>query len=137
MTLLEPTARIHSNAERYVGRRVSDDEEQIRSAVEQWGRSRWPDARCCHELVVGRGSHRADLAFISPDNLVTVEIKSGYDSTHRLVEQVAMFRLASPETWIIVDPKHKRDAELVRYLLPSVGIATAARPIADAALTRT
>lgn len=124
--LIEPTTRM-SNASRYVGRRVSQDEDLIRGAVDAWGRARWPGARVCHELVVGRGQNRADLAFIQLDHFVTVEIKSQFDNVERLIAQVAAFRLASPETWVIVDPSHKRDAELVRYLLPSVGVALVPR----------
>lgn len=100
----------------------SDHELALRGMVERWGRAKWPDARVCHELVMDRGTVRADLAFVSPDHLVAVEIKAPYDQTTRLLQQVGMFRLATPEVWICAAARHHSDADLVRYLLPSVGL---------------
>lgn len=105
----------------------SNDELGMRDAVDVWGRARWPAARVVHELVMARGSVRADMAFIEPDHLVSIEIKSVWDYTDRLINQACMFRLATPETWIVVDQKHLRDADLVHYLLPSIGVAVARR----------
>lgn len=105
----------------------SQDELDIRVAVDIWGRSRWPDARVVHELVMDRGKVRCDMAFIGPRHLVSIEIKSGYDVAERLMNQVTMFRLATPETWIVVDHKHLRDTRMIAYLLPSIGIAVAER----------
>lgn len=122
--LIQETTRM-SNASRFVGRRVSDDETAIRDAVEAWGRTRWPGSRVCHELVVGRGQNRADIAFIQTGHFATIEIKSQWDNTERLINQVAMFRLSSPETWVVFDGKHRRDADLIRYLIPSIGLAEA------------
>jgi hypothetical protein len=39
-----------------------------------------------------------------------------------LVHQVALYRLAVPELWIVVANRHVKDAEIIRYLLPSVGL---------------
>lgn len=105
----------------------SQDELDIREAVDRWGRAKWPEARVVHELVMQRGKVRADMAFVSPAHLVSVEIKSQWDTVDRLLNQIAMFRLATPETWIVADNRHARDADLLHYLLPSIGVARAER----------
>lgn len=109
----------------YVGRRVSDQEAEIRDLVEAWGRERWPGARVCHELTMGHGACRADIAFIGEKHFATVEIKSGHDSVERLLTQMAWFRLTSPETWVIAASDHAQSVDLVRYLLPTIGVADA------------
>lgn len=115
MTLVQPTSRLLSAS--YVGRRVSNEEEQIREMVDAWGRERWSDARLVHELTVGRGSARCDMAFIQPHHFATIEVKSGYDTLERLIHQAGVFRLVSPETWIIVATKHEDGAsKLIHYL---------------------
>jgi hypothetical protein len=101
----------------------SNAELAMRDAVERWGRARWPEARVVHEIVIDRGTVRADLAFVSPDHLVAVEIKSGFDDTSRLVHQAGMFRLAVPELWVCSATNHIDDAELLAYLIPTLGIA--------------
>lgn len=50
-----------------------------------------PDARVVHELNVEVGACRVDIAAISPDRLVFVEIKSRKDTLDRLPKQVAIF----------------------------------------------
>jgi len=105
----------------------SNDELEMRAAVERWGRERWPEARQVHELVMNRGSVRADMAIIGTDHFVSVEIKSEYDSTERLMNQSGMFRLASPELWLVMHQRHLRDADLIRYLIPSIGVVQAVR----------
>lgn len=105
----------------------SSDELEMRVAVERWGRSRWPGARQVHELVMNRGSVRADMAMIETDHFVSIEIKSEYDSTERLMNQSGMFRLASPELWLVVHQRHLRDTDMIRYLIPSIGVAQAVR----------
>lgn len=99
----------------------------MRAAVERWGRTLWPDARQVHELVMNRGSVRADMAIIGQNHFVSVEIKSEYDSTERLMNQSGMFRLASPELWLVMHQRHLHDADLIRYLIPSIGVARAVR----------
>ena len=108
----------------------SRQEMELRALVETWGRAKWPEARVVHELVMGRGTVRADVVFVSPTHFATVEIKSDFDDTSRLITQAAMFRLASPELWLVNPQRHARDAALVRYLLPSLGLAEPDPPIA-------
>lgn len=105
----------------------SQDELDMRTAVELWGRTRWPGARQVHELVMNRGSVRADMAMIGTDHFVSIEIKSEYDTTERLMNQSGMFRLASPELWLVMHHRHVRDADMIRYLIPSIGVAQAVR----------
>lgn len=107
-----------------MSRRVyrSDAELKMRDAVERWGRTKWPDARVVHELVMDRGTVRADVAFVSTAHLVAIEIKSEYDDTSRLLHQAGMFRLAVPELWIACPNRHVDDAKLIRFLLPSIGV---------------
>lgn len=124
MGLLTPSEETcqtgHDNAVRRTYR--SDQELAMRDALEGWCRSRWPDARLVHELVMGRGVVRADLAAVSPGHLAAFEIKSEYDDTSRLMHQVGMFRLAVPELWIVTAARHAEDAKALHYLLPSVGV---------------
>ena len=52
----------------------SKEELAIRDALERVCRLRWPEARLVHELVMGRGSVRADLAAVAPNHLAAFEI---------------------------------------------------------------
>jgi hypothetical protein len=104
-------------------RPVSWAEEAMRNGVEAFYRERCPDARIVHELVMSRGSVRADVCAVAPAHFVAAEIKSQYDSTDRLINQAAMFRLASPELWLFADERHHRDCKIITYLMPSIGYA--------------
>lgn len=83
--------------------RRSKSELEMRDAVVAWGRDRWPEARVCHELPVGRC--RADLAFVSPRHVAVVELKSERDTLRRLPDQWREFRDHVPEVWLAVDPR--------------------------------
>jgi hypothetical protein len=120
-TTADAQARRNDRNNRHIYR--SQDELKMREAVETWGRAKWPTARVIHELVMDRGTVRADVAFATEDHLAAVEIKSNQDETHRLLHQAGMFRLAVPELWIASAHRHAKDAELIRYLMPSIGIA--------------
>lgn len=105
----------------------SQDELDMRSAVELWGRSAWPNARQVHELVMDRGKVRADMAMICPTHLVAIEIKSEWDDLSRLMLQVAMFRLATPELWVVCHERFLKDLDVIRYLIPTMGVIRARR----------
>jgi hypothetical protein len=114
----------------------SDNELKIREAVEAWGRPRWPNARVVHELVMGRGAVRADVAFITPNHIAMVEIKSDRDDTDRLLHQAGMFRAAVPELWIASSHSAEKGSSTpptktatVRHFRQSV--STQPRPSAD------
>jgi hypothetical protein len=85
----------------------SPEELAMRDAVEAWGRQRWPDARVVHELVTGEC--RIDMAFVRPDHLIGVEIKSSKDTLDRLEAQLATFTRSLPEVWLAMAPRW-RDA---------------------------
>ncbi len=124
MSLLTPSER---NAQTAVAEAVrssyrSDAEIAMRDVLELWSRERFPAARLFHELVMGRGSVRADVAAISPAHIAAFEIKGPFDTVDRLLHQIAMFRLAVPELWIVTAGRHSDDAKIIRHLLPSVGL---------------
>lgn len=75
----------------------------MRDAVITWGRARWPDSRVIHELQIG--GCRVDLAFVRPDNLIGIEIKSSLDVLDRLKNQVKHYTRHMPETWLAFAPK--------------------------------
>lgn len=66
----------------------SEAEERIRVKAEAWLRQRCPDARIIHELVLEQGGSRIDLAAVTPDMIVAVEIKSERDVLDRLKHQL-------------------------------------------------
>lgn len=100
----------------------SQQELDMRARIEGWARERYPEARVVHELVVGRGEARADMALVSPNTFAAIEIKSAHDSTTRLVAQACMFRLVSPELWIATTERHAEDVDTIQYLVPTLGV---------------
>ena len=94
----------------------------LRQSLEDECRARWPGASIVHELVMGAGRVRADVAAIDEAHMAAFEIKGSYDNTLRLLHQVGMFALCVPEVWMVVARNHANDAELISYLLPDVGI---------------
>lgn len=81
-----------------------------------------PQARIVHEIVMGEGRVRADVAALDHAHIAAFEIKGAHDDTTRLLHQVGMFQLCVPEVWIVAAENHDEDAKLIRHLLPSVGI---------------
>jgi len=94
----------------------------LREALEAFCRNRWHDARIVHEIVMGEGKVRADVAAIGLAHIAAFEVKGAYDDTTRLIHQIGMFQLCVPEVWMVVAENHCDDAKLVRHLLPSVGL---------------
>jgi hypothetical protein len=82
---------------------ASSEEAQMRDAVIAWGRARWPDSRVIHELQIG--GCRSDLAFVTPANLIVVEIKSSLDVMNRFNNQMKQYTRHVPEVWIAFAPK--------------------------------
>ena len=122
----EPTAMTADDAARrnnfgYAAR----SELALRNALEAWCRTRFPEARVVHELVMGEGRVRADVVAIGTTHIAAFEVKGSYDDTTRLLHQVGMFQLCVPEVWMVVAVDHGDDAKLIRHLLPSVGLITA------------
>lgn len=65
---------------------ASAAEARIRDKAERMLRDLFPDARIVHEFEVGGA--RLDLAAVTPDRLILVEIKSENDTLTRLEKQV-------------------------------------------------
>lgn len=124
MTLLKPSEQWAMTAEVAARRQgwAAKSELQLRNALETACRERWPDARVCHEMVMGEGKVRADVVAVAPDHIAAFEVKGEYDNTTRLLHQVGMYQLCVPEVWMVVPDKHSDDAKLIRHLLPSIGL---------------
>ncbi len=105
--------------------RAAESELRLRNAVEQFLRQRHPEARICHEMVMGERQVRADVVAVSPRHIAAVEVKGDGDNVTRLLHQVGMYQLCVPEVWIIsVKPSHVEASKLINYLMPSVGVLT-------------
>lgn len=129
MTLLKPNEPIFMTAEQAASRRgyAGRAELALRNSLERFCRSRWPDARICHEMVMGERRVRADVVAVTPDHVVAFEVKGEYDETVRLLHQVGMYQLCVPEVWMVVPiGRHAEDARVLRHLLPSVGLLVGA-----------
>jgi hypothetical protein len=99
----------------------------LRNSLEAFCRARWPDARICHEMVMGEGRVRADVVAIDSFHIAAFEVKGEYDDTTRLLHQVGMYQLCVPEVWMVVPVgRHAEDARILRHLLPSVGLLVGA-----------
>lgn len=90
-------------------RKVSDDEEMMRVAVEAWMRARWPAARIIHELNIAGGTVRLDLASVGDEELRLVEIKSRKDVLDRLPNQIKRAKECAQEVWVCIDEKHQAE----------------------------
>lgn len=108
---------------------TSIEEQDIRAAVEVWGRTRYGDVRVIHELALG--DRRIDMVFVGRDDIVGVEIKGPRDSLSdgRLASQMREFNFYLPEVWLAVAPRWRKHADVRRrrnLLLPTGdGIAIA------------
>jgi hypothetical protein len=101
---------------------TSLEEQEIRAAVEVWGRKRFGDIRVIHELALGE--RRIDMVFVGKDDIVGVEIKGPRDSLSdgRLPEQLREFNFYLPEVWLAVAPRWRKHRDVRRQrnlLLPT------------------
>ena len=96
---------------------ASAAEERLRGKAEASLRRAWPDARIIHELVLKQGGNRIDLAAVTPDRLVVVEIKSELDVLHRLEAQVEAALKVATEVWICCTA---RSIDKIEDTLPGV-----------------
>lgn len=127
--LMKPNDPIFMTADQAATRRgyAGRAELALRNSLEAFARGRWPDARLCHEMMMGERKVRADMVAISPDWMVAFEIKGEYDDTTRLLHQVGMYQLCMPEVWMVVPVgRHAEDARVLRHLLPSLGLLVGA-----------
>jgi hypothetical protein len=110
-----------SGGKRLVRANTSLEEQEIRVAVEAWGRARFGDVRIIHELALGE--RRIDMVFVGLADIVGVEIKGPRDSLSdgRLGEQLREFNFYLPEVWLAVAPrwlKHRDVKRRQNLLLP-------------------
>jgi hypothetical protein len=99
----------------------------LRNSLEAFCRKRWPDARVCHEMMMGERRVRADVVAIETAHIAAFEVKGEYDDTTRLLHQVGMYQLCVPEVWMVVPVgRHAEDARILRHLLPSIGLLVGA-----------
>lgn len=115
ITQMPPREKAHRQSHR------SNAEIAMREALAHWARARRPSTRILHELVIYRGTVRADIASVCPDHIEAFEIKSPYDDTTRLLHQVGIYQMAVPTVWIVTTDRYESDAELIRYVMPSIG----------------
>jgi hypothetical protein len=97
---------------------TSTAEREIRDAVVARLRALRPEARIVHELNVDTGRNRIDVAAISSEELIAVEIKSERDKTNRLVEQAQAFAAVSHHLIVCAHEKHWSKASWQRDDLP-------------------
>ena len=129
MALLKPNDPIFMTAEQAANRRgyAARAELALRNSLESFCRTRWPQARLCHEMMMGERKVRADVVAVDPAYIAAFEVKGEYDDTTRLLHQVGMYQLCVPEVWMVVPVgRHAEDARILRYLLPSVGLLVGA-----------
>lgn len=83
----------------------STEETTMRSLVVLELRKRWPSARIIHELPLRYSHRRIDLAAVTREEIVAVEIKSSRDTTERLESQLRGFALVSTSIIVALAPK--------------------------------
>lgn len=129
MAIKRPNEPIFMTAEQAATRRgyAARAELALRNSLEAFCRKRWPDARVCHEMMMGERKVRADVVAVDPAYIAAFEVKGEYDDTTRLLHQVGMYQLCVPEVWMVVPVgRHAEDARILRHLLPSVGLLVGA-----------
>ena len=115
-------AKPTGSSKRPVRANTSAEEQEIRAAVEIWGRQRFGDVRVIHEFALGE--RRIDMVFVCKDDIVGVEIKGPRDSLSdgRLAHQLREFNFYLPEVWLAIAPRWRKHADVRRQrnlLLPS------------------
>lgn len=85
--------------------RRSAEEGEMRDIIVPQLRKRWPGARIIHELPLRYSSNRIDIAAVTPDQIVGVEIKSSRDVHHRLEAQLRAFMPVCVRLIVALAPK--------------------------------
>lgn len=100
------------------GRRNRSDEEiAMRRLIEPKLREYYPGARIIHELPLRYSSNVIDMAAVTKDLLIAVEIKSSKDVIARLRKQLTQFRYVAHGLIFAPAPKHhvKTTRHIVDY----------------------
>jgi hypothetical protein len=85
-------------------------EERIRAKAEAALRETWSTGRIIHELMLRQGGCRIDLACVTPDRLICVEVKSERDVLTRLKRQREEAVQVADGFSVILAEKHWRKA---------------------------
>jgi hypothetical protein len=83
----------------------SSEELQMRELIVPKLRELWPAARIIHELPLRYSTNRIDLAAVTPDKIISVEIKSSKDVADRLEAQLRGFLPISTYVIVALAPK--------------------------------
>ena len=83
----------------------SSEELEMRALIVPELRKRYPSARIIHELPLRYSTNRIDLAAVTEDEIVTVEIKSSRDVVDRLERQLREFAPISSRLICALAPK--------------------------------
>lgn len=89
---------------------ASEAEERIRLKAEAALREVWPSGRIVHELMLRQGGCRIDLAAVTADRLIVVEIKSERDVLDRLKKQREEANLVADGFVAVLTETHWRKA---------------------------
>lgn len=92
----------------------SSEELAMRAIVVPELRRRWPDARIIHELSVRYSTNRIDLAAVTPDEIISVELKSSRDVCDRLEKQLRAFLPISSRVIVALAPKWNADLPMLK-----------------------
>ncbi len=77
-----------------------------------WGRKRYGDVRCIHELELGR--RRIDMVMVAQSDIVGFEIKGPRDRIDdRLSGQLYEYALYLPEVWLVVAEKWRDHPKVI------------------------
>lgn len=91
----------------------SDEELEMRDLIVPKLRLAHPSARIIHELPLRYSSNRIDLAAVTEDAIVAVEIKSSRDVMDRLESQIRAFQPVCSKVIVALAPKWNPKAEMV------------------------
>lgn len=91
-------------------------EERIRAKAEAALRAVWPDGRIIHELMLAQQGCRIDLACVTPNLLIVVEVKSEKDVLDRLERQAKEARRVADGFFVALAEKHWRKAWEGRHI---------------------
>ena len=86
---------------------TASTDEDIRMDVERWLHRFYPNYRVIHELPMSSfsGVGRADIAAVSLDHIVLLEIKSAKDTLSRLAKQARAMNSLTPDWFVVLDQR--------------------------------
>ncbi|HYD66117.1 hypothetical protein [Azospirillum sp.] len=100
----------------------SDEELAMRALIVPELRKRYPAARIIHELPLRYSSNRIDLAAVTEDEIVSVEIKSSRDVMDRLEAQLRAFKPISSRMIAALAPRWNEQLPTIKTEHASGGI---------------